>query len=770
MQNIVWHAGQDGDPFAAILSFEQMYTYGGACTSWTASLRHDGSMDGTWHGACEGEFTAAKTLSGTAVATGVTSGTGAPGRPGKPGGACSGDGQEAAGRLDWGCGGPPAGMEQLLALGFSADQSRVALQECDGDMQQAVHLILSRETPGTPGVTAGQQAAAASEPEPEPAEPGLPEGDADTAEVRQLLAQVQEQRATLIMLKGSGLAPHELRSLVADITQAEHQLHLAMEAEARSEAKLIATRQREAEAAAAAAAVSTRAVPSRSELVSTSSARRRSRRWDADSLERASSAPVRQILDALAASNPRFEDFDFAAASEWQRHYAKAGSRDAGQLFWHNTRTKESTWVNAPTPQPVEALERYKQRHPRVEDRLRDMPQELAQELIDVGVIRDQRRRHILYRNDSHPVDALIKTCSTHGLRFCDPSFPAAASSLNSDHWPVHSWRRAADLHYTPALFSQAMAAGSEITDSIVQGALGDCWLLSALASVSAGDESRVRELFYPCRYNPFGCYAVRMWVDGEECWVLVDDQIPCGKEGRPIFSRPRDGREIWVLLMEKAFAKVQGSYKAIDAGLSRVTSDSALIMTSMAGGISARIKRDADSADLFDVAKTILKCGLGGGAMVLSCNRDDAAGKKALGLVAHHAYSVIDAGGGQPWANGLHFLRLRNPWGKREWNGPWSDLDIQRWAQHPELDRRLRRDRGYGDGGNDGAFWMELSDVRRHFSNPCWCWFSEHLYLPARSKMSPFDCNIVTDQRTLILRAYSTKAPCMTEVTCSLD
>ena len=41
-------------------------------------------------------------------------------------------------------------MEQLLALGFSADQSRAALQECDGDMQQAVHLILSRETPGTP--------------------------------------------------------------------------------------------------------------------------------------------------------------------------------------------------------------------------------------------------------------------------------------------------------------------------------------------------------------------------------------------------------------------------------------------------------------------------------------------------------------------------------------------------------------------------------------------------------------------------------------------
>ena len=651
------------------------------------------------------------------------------------------------------------------------------------------------------------------EPEPEP------QPDSGGEAVKRMLSHVKHQQETLSMLQQAGLSAGELQVLAADIAEAERQVQLAIEAEIEQEARVAAAQAREATAATAVRSAEARR--GGGSLVQTRSAQRLVR--PANGLARMGSAPTRTILDTVAVSNPKFEEFDFDAAYEWERYLPKPGSRDAGKgHFWHNKRTKETTWVGAPMPGPVAALEGYKRRHPRVEDVLEDMPVQMAQELLGVGVIRDDKERRILYSKDSHPIDALIEASHAHSLRFCDPAFPTSASSLGSDQWRVHAWRRPSDLHHTPALFSTHMGAtSSEITDSIEQGSLGDCWLLSAIASVSAGDEERVKELFYPCRYNPYGCYAVRIWVDGSERWVVVDDQIPCSEQGRPVFSHSRDGREVWVLLLEKAFAKLQGSYRAIDAGLSKVTSDSALIMSSMTGGISASTcrrckaqlqpdasrRRGSDRADrtwwvanqgnapsgphtkaeideyisdgvvyrerqlcntsvdkdawteayrwpdfkdhpslaaegssdeindLFDTASTILKSGFGGGAIVLSCTSENRAQKESLGLVPHHAYSVLDAGGGRDkeWSGGLSFLRLRNPWGEREWTGPWSDSDSQ-WESHPEIDRRLRRERGYADTGADGAFWMELSDVRRNFDVRCvsWCWFSEFLYREA--------------------------------------
>lgn len=59
--------------------------------------------------------------------------------------------------------------------------------------------------------------------------------------------------------------------------------------------------------------------------------------------------------------------------------------------------------------------------------------------------------------------------------------------------------------------------------------------------------------------------------------------------------------------------------------------------------------------------------------------------------------------------SSSLRLLRLRNPWAKCSWRGPWSDGDIV-WSHHPQL-----REDKLPMGGELGIFWIEMRDVYRY-------------------------------------------------------
>jgi hypothetical protein len=103
-----------------------------------------------------------------------------------------------------------------------------------------------------------------------------------------------------------------------------------------------------------------------------------------------------------------------------------------------------------------------------------------------------------------------------------------------------------------------------------VQGALGDCWLVSALASASEHPEC-IRHCFLTKEYSPRGRYVVRLWDERRRKWelVTVDDRIPCRRGTRePLFAKPH-GAELWTMVLEKAVAKFCGSYAALGGGFS---------------------------------------------------------------------------------------------------------------------------------------------------------------------------------------------------------
>jgi calpain-15 len=92
--------------------------------------------------------------------------------------------------------------------------------------------------------------------------------------------------------------------------------------------------------------------------------------------------------------------------------------------------------------------------------------------------------------------------------------------------------------------------------------------LLSSISSLAENPE-RVKAVFLTSEVNKAGCYAVKFYINGEPLTVVVDDFLPWKrKEQKWAFSRCANDREIWVQILEKAWAKVFGTYQRIEGGL----------------------------------------------------------------------------------------------------------------------------------------------------------------------------------------------------------
>lgn len=78
------------------------------------------------------------------------------------------------------------------------------------------------------------------------------------------------------------------------------------------------------------------------------------------------------------------------------------------------------------------------------------------------------------------------------------------------------------------------------------------------------------------------------------------------------------------------------------------------------------------------------------------------------MGLIEGHAYTLISAIESEIDGEPLRLLKIRNPWGRGEWKGDWSD-NSEKWTDE------MRKKVGKVDG-NDGIFWMTLQDYVKNF------------------------------------------------------
>ncbi|NWI65781.1 CAN3 protein, partial [Todus mexicanus] len=85
---------------------------------------------------------------------------------------------------------------------------------------------------------------------------------------------------------------------------------------------------------------------------------------------------------------------------------------------------------------------------------------------------------------------------------------------------------------------------------------------------------------------------------------------------------------------------------------------------------------------------------------------------RMSCGLVKGHAYSVTAVEETTFKGEKIRLVRLRNPWGQVEWNGPWSDKSEEWNFMNEEEKIRLQH-----KVVEDGEFWISFNDFMRHFT-----------------------------------------------------
>lgn len=60
--------------------------------------------------------------------------------------------------------------------------------------------------------------------------------------------------------------------------------------------------------------------------------------------------------------------------------------------------------------------------------------------------------------------------------------------------------------------------------------------------------------------------YHVKISVQGDWKYILIDDYFPCFPMDKPIFAKSLE-KDLWVLILEKAYAKNFGGYSKLEDG-----------------------------------------------------------------------------------------------------------------------------------------------------------------------------------------------------------
>ncbi|KAI3342520.1 hypothetical protein F4824DRAFT_446569 [Ustulina deusta] len=336
-------------------------------------------------------------------------------------------------------------------------------------------------------------------------------------------------------------------------------------------------------------------------------------------------------------------------------------------------------------------------------------------------------------------VAKIVKECRRVNQKYRDPHFDLELDLKWGDRDTLESLRNTKQKQSESSFHPKSVKRVLDVFDKpkfyidgptandVRQGRDGDCWLLAALCTLS--NKPSLIERVCVARDEQVGVYGFVFHRDGEWISEIIDDKLFLTKpdfdesvlerllwedrervdseeqyrkayqsgSGALYFAQCEHANETWLPLLEKAYAKAHGDYQAIEGGF---TGEG---IEDLTGGVTTELY----TTDILDKEyfwrEELMKVN---DEFLFGCSTGmwGAIWGERKGIVELHAYSVMRA----VEMDGQRLVLLKNPWGKGEWTGPWSDGSKEWTAEWlTKLDHRF---------GDDGNFWISYDDLLRKY------------------------------------------------------
>ncbi|KAF5027489.1 hypothetical protein F66182_414 [Fusarium sp. NRRL 66182] len=333
-------------------------------------------------------------------------------------------------------------------------------------------------------------------------------------------------------------------------------------------------------------------------------------------------------------------------------------------------------------------------------------------------IVKECRRINKKYRDPHFDIETDLKLYRNDCLR----SLSNAEDSFPGGDLTPQSVKRVGDIFDKPCFYIDGPTA-----NDVRQGRDGDCWLMAALCTLS--EKPGLIEKLCVAHDQAVGVYGFVFYRDGEWISEIVDDFLYLTKpdydegyldrilfddiervdpeeayrrifqsnSGSLYFAQCQHPQETWLPLLEKCYAKAHGDYGAIEGGFGGEG------IEDLTGGVTSELL----TTDILDREyfwnEELLKVNK---EFLFGCSTGiwGSGWGERKGIVELHAYSIQKA----VEIDGKRLLKLKNPWGKGEWKGPWSDGSKEwtaEWLQ--KLNHRF---------GDDGDFWISYQDLLRKY------------------------------------------------------
>ncbi|ODA83010.1 hypothetical protein RJ55_01519 [Drechmeria coniospora] len=336
-------------------------------------------------------------------------------------------------------------------------------------------------------------------------------------------------------------------------------------------------------------------------------------------------------------------------------------------------------------------------------------------------IVKECRRVNKKYRDPHFDLESDLKLGRRDTLQSLSNLRGRPGTPPGHDFCP-RSAKRVTEIFDKPQFYIEGPTA-----NDVRQGRDGDCWLMSALCTLS-NKEGLIERLCVA--HDPdVGVYGFVFHRDGEWISEIVDDflyltksdydesytdrvlfdecerinpeeayrKIYQSNSGALYFAQCEHPQETWLPLLEKCYAKAHGDYAAIEGGFGGEG------IEDLTGGVTSEIF----TTDILDKEHFWAELLMVNQEFLFGCSTGVWGGStwgERKGIMELHSYSVQRA----VEIDGKRLIRLKNPWGKGEWKGPWSDGSKEWTPQWLEkLNHRF---------GDDGNFWIAYEDLLRKY------------------------------------------------------